>query len=217
MSKITTVLFDLDGTLLDTAPDMAYALNILRRNYHLPELPLETIRPRVGHGGKALLKLGFDIDETHHQYSKMLEEYFTAYDQCLTRSTKLFAGMSNVLEKIEEKNIPWGIITNKPARFTHHLLDALELSKRSACTVCGDTLPQRKPNPAQLIYACNQLDRSPINAIYVGDAAIDMMASKAAGIHSLAALYGYIGADENPQAWEADGYVNSPEEILRWI
>ena len=217
MQPIQTVLFDLDGTLLDTAPDLAYALNALRRASHLPELPLEIIKPTVGYGSKSMLKLGFNMDDTHEQYPSLLEAFFNTYDTCLARETALFPGMAEVLAHLEAKNIPWGIVTNKPARFTHLILDALDLSRRSACTICGDTLNERKPHPAPILYACKLLACDPANTVYVGDTATDIMASKAAGSHSLAALYGYIAENDDPYTWEADGYLHAPADLMKWI
>lgn len=217
MRKIDSVLFDLDGTLLDTAPDMVHALNIIRQEYGMPELQLRLIRPYVGHGAKMLLKLGFGVDETSHDYSILLEKLLNAYDECLTRSTILFPQMSAVLDHLEAKNIPWGIVTNKPARFTLNTLHALDLSRRSGCIICGDTLTNRKPHPEPILHACNILQRSPATTLYVGDAATDVIASKAAGTKSLVALYGYIGAEEDPYDWKADGYIKNPAEIIDWL
>jgi 2-phosphoglycolate phosphatase len=217
MHSIETVLFDLDGTLLDTAPDMAHALNTLRQQHGMPNLELDIIRPLVGYGSKALLKLGFNVDENHRDYLILLEEFFNAYQNCLAKSTALFPGMPAVLQHLEEKNIPWGIVTNKPARFTMNLLDALDLTRRSACIVCGDTLTNRKPHPEPILYACKLLKCAPENALYVGDTATDVVASKAAGSHSLVALYGYISAGEDPYEWQADGYIETAGEIIHWV
>ena len=217
MRKIDTVLFDLDGTLLDTAPDMALALNMLRNQHGLADLPLSVIRPSVGYGSRALLKLGFNIDETHEKYPKLLEEFFAAYDKCLALSTALFPEMSSVLSHFDEKNIPWGIVTNKPARFTHGLLDALDLTQRCAVIICGDTLNNRKPHPEPILHACKLLQRAPETTLYIGDTITDVQASKAAGTRSLVALYGYIGAEEDPYTWEADGYIEKAGEIIPWI
>lgn len=217
MHTIDTVLFDLDGTLLDTAPDMASALNLLRRQRRMPEISLDIIRPLVGYGSKALLKLGFEIDENSREYLLLLEEFFTAYQNCLAHSTALFPGMALVLDHLDKNNLPWGIVTNKPARFTMHILDALDLSRRTACVISGDTLKNRKPHPEPILHACKLLNRVPANTIYVGDTATDVTASKAAGTHSLVALYGYIKADEDPYEWKADGYIESADEIINWL
>ena len=217
MQPIQTVLFDLDGTLLDTAPDLAYALNVLRRAHEMPELPLQTIKPSVGDGSKTMLKLAFDIDENHANYKILLDAFLNTYDTCLARETALFPGMEQVLSFLEEKKIPWGIVTNKPARFTHGILDALNLSRRTKCVVSGDSLNERKPHPAPILHACQLLEAKPETTIYVGDARTDMMASKAAGARFIAALYGYISAEEDPYSWQADGYIKSPLEIMQWV
>jgi 2-phosphoglycolate phosphatase len=217
MSHITTVLFDLDGTLLDTAPDLALALNTLRREHNLPDLPLADIRPFVGHGSRSLLKLGFNIADEDHDYTEMIEKFFTAYDQCLATSTKLFPGMDAVLTHLENNQMQWGIVTNKPARFTNNLLDALDLTRRSACTISGDTLAQRKPHPEPIIHACKLLKCQPENTLYIGDTVTDIIASKAAGTLSLAALYGYLSANEDPFEWQADGYIKTSDDIMKWL
>lgn len=217
MSTIKTVLFDLDGTLLDTAPDLAQALNQLRIKHDLPELPMPVIRPTVGYGSKTMLKLGFDVDDSHPQYASLLSDFLNYYEKHMLDSTQLFPQMNNVLSHLENHNIPWGIVTNKPARFTHDLLRSLKLDKRAACIVCGDTLPKRKPEPDQILHACNLLQQKPANTLYVGDTSIDVVASKAAGTKSLVALYGYISNDEDPYDWKADGYVHDPIEIIEWL
>lgn len=215
--KVESILFDLDGTLLDTAPDMAYTLNQLRQRYELPALPFITIRPHVGHGSKALLKLGFDIEEPHDSYLTLQNEFLALYDQYLLNSPQLFPEMDQVLLHLNKKNIPWGIVTNRPTHYTHQLLKFFELDKKAACIVCGDTLPTRKPHPGTILYACEQLQFSPASCIYIGDAETDVIASKAAGMRSLIALYGYIHEKENPLIWQADGVINKPSEIIHWL
>ncbi len=217
MPAVKTVLFDLDGTLLDTLPDMTKALNTLRRKRNMDEIRPEDIKSAVGYGSRAMLKIAFGIDQQHAQYHAYVEELFLAYEDCLAESTVLFPGMANVLAHLEEQNITWGIVTNKPARFTHPILDALNLSGRSACTVCGDTLAHSKPHPAPILHACEIVKATPDSTLYIGDAATDIIASKAAGVFSLAALYGYISASEDPRSWQADGYIQSPEEIIAWL
>lgn len=217
MHIIDTVLFDLDGTLLDTAPDMANALNMLRQKRNLPDLPLDMVRPCVGQGAKAILKLGFEFDENSHEYKVLLEDYFDTYQQCLAQATALFPHMPLVLDHLDKNNIPWGIVTNKPARFTLDILDALDLSRRTKCIISGDTLQYRKPHPQPILHACELLQRLPANTLYVGDTLTDVTASKAAGTHSLVALYGYIAADEDPYEWQADGYIETADEIINWV
>lgn len=217
MGKIKTVLFDLDGTLLDTAEDMAAALNYLRQQHDLPALAVEDIRPHIGYGSRSLLKLAFDVEEGHERYPKLLDDFFNAYDNHLTKYTDLFPEMHEVLSHIEGNNLSWGIVTNKPERFTHVILNELDLSQRSGVVVCGDTLATRKPHPETILHACDKLNVTPKDVIYVGDAKSDVTASKAAGTQSLVALYGYINNSENPLEWEADGYINRPSDILQWL
>lgn len=217
MNTFQAVLFDLDGTLLDTAPDLAGALNQLRIEHHLDELPLHVIRPSVGYGSRAMLKLGFNVDEDHPTYTALLEEFLKLYQTHLTKHTQLFPNMEIVLKHLEDEQIPWGIVTNKPSRFTYDLLKALKLDHRAACIICGDSLSKRKPDPDQILHACQLLKQDPRYCLYVGDTSIDVIASKAAGTKSLVALYGYINIDEDPYSWNADGYIKEPIEIIKWL
>lgn len=217
MNLVQSILFDLDGTLLDTAPDMAYALNQQRKIHGLSALPFSTIRPHVGYGSKAILDIGFQIDDTHPLYPSLLNEFFMLYEKHLIGSTQLFPEMEIVLKHLEDQQLPWGIVTNKPARFTYSLLKALNLDKRAGCIVCGDTLSTRKPHPDTILYACDQLKQSPNDCLYVGDASTDVMASKSAGTRSLVALYGYIHKNEDPFSWQADGYIEKPSDIISWL
>lgn len=217
MPAIKTVLFDLDGTLLDTLPDLGNVLNIMRAERGMTALPLELIKPAISSGSKAMLKLAFDMDEYHPELSTTVEAFFDLYMQTLADKTTLFPGMDIVLNTLEQNNIPWGIVTNKPERFTSVLLDKLNLSARSACTVCGDTLKNRKPHPAPILHACEFMKCSPENTLYVGDAITDIIAGKAAGTFALAALYGYIAESDDPRLWMADGYIQQPTEIIQWM
>lgn len=214
---IKSVLFDLDGTLLDTAPDIGNALNQVLIAHNQPALELSLIRPYVGYGVGAMLKFAFNIDEDHPRYTSLTEDVLHAYQDHLTKTTRLFSGMEKVLSHLEENNIIWGIVTNKPSRFTYDLLKSLELDKRSACIVCGDSLSRRKPHPDQILHACDLIKCSPAETLYVGDTCTDVIASKAAGTRSLVALYGYIKAEEDPHTWEADGYVSQPIDIIEWM
>jgi N-acetyl-D-muramate 6-phosphate phosphatase len=217
IKSIQSVLFDLDGTLVDTAPDLTHVLNQMRHMRHLTDLPLTAIRSRVSLGSKALLNLAFNIDEQHADYPLLLEQFFNLYQNHLCDSTQLFPDIENVLSYLDHQAIPWGIVTNKPSVLTLDLLRALKLIHRPACIICGDTLTKHKPDPDQILHACQLLKCPPQQTLYVGDAAIDVTASKAAGSFSLVALYGYIGQEENPYAWQADGYVSSPQEIIPWL
>lgn len=217
MSSVCAVLFDLDGTLLDTAPDLIYAVNQLRKEAQLPVLPTTALRPLVGIGSKAMIKMAFGIDEKDPEFLPLRERFLSLYQKHLADTTQFFPGIDTMLTQLESKHIPWGIVTNKLTRHTTDLLRALRIDHRPACVVCGDSLPTFKPDPAPLLYACQLLQQLPEQCIYVGDTEIDVKASKAAGITSLVALYGYIHADEDPLLWQADGYVQTPDEIMAWV
>ncbi len=216
-TTIKAVLFDLDGTLLDTAYDLGLALNQLLEENKLPMLPLDLIRPAAGSGCKGLLKLGMNIDTTDERYPALSEKLLHFYQENIINTTQFFPGMEETLEFIEKNNMPWGIVTNKPARYTDQLITHLELDKRTGCVISGDSLQNRKPHPEPILHACNLLRFDPKDCVYIGDSAIDIEASKAAGNPSLAALYGYIPAEENPLSWGATGYIKHPLEIIDWI
>lgn len=217
MTPIQLVLFDLDGTLLDTAPDLIYALNYLRKEHNLSELSLSTMRPIASLGSKAMIKHAFDIDESNKYFNILREKFLALYEEHLADSTQFFPGVNDLLVQLEEKKVPWGIVTNKLTRHTMPLLQALNLSHRPACIICGDTLATYKPDPEPILYACRSQLQNPNHCIYIGDAATDVIASKAAGTKSLVALYGYISQEDNPLTWQADGYVNTPLEVLDWM
>lgn len=216
-TPIKAVLFDLDGTLLDTADDLGHALNHVLATKGLAPLPLTQIRPAAGYGCKGLLKLGLNIEHTDTNYSSLSEILLQHYHDHLFDNTRLFAGMEQVLTHLEKMNMPWGIVTNKPVRFTSRLVEKLQLHQRAACVISGDTLKNAKPHPEPLLHACELLGQNPKETLYIGDSEVDVIASKAAGASSLVALYGYIPAHVNPQSWKADGYIQQPQEILNWI
>lgn len=211
------VLFDLDGTLLDTAPDLAYALNQVRANHGQPPLPFAAIRPYVSHGSFALTRLGFDLPDDTPEFETRRQDLLSVYHQNLARGTRLFEGMEAVLQDLEARAMRWGIVTNKPGWLTNPLLAQLGLQDRAGCVVSGDTLAERKPHPAPLLHAAAQLGVAAGSCVYVGDAARDVEAGKRAGMRTLVALYGYIGPGEDPAGWHADGSVSTPAEISDWL
>jgi 2-phosphoglycolate phosphatase len=215
--QFSAVLFDLDGTLLDTAPDLGYALNTLLELKGRAALPLETIRPIASHGSLGLLKLGFNVSVADPEFAPLCEQLLGIYHAHIADNTTLFSGVETVLAELEAQKIAWGIVTNKPAWLTLPLLEKLNLDKRSACTISGDTLAQRKPHPAQLLHACELIKHSPAHCLYVGDAQRDIEAGNRANMTTLIAGYGYIAESEDIHSWEADGIINSPEEILMWM
>jgi 2-phosphoglycolate phosphatase len=217
MTVINTILFDLDGTLLHTAPDLVYALNKLRVERGLTEIPLEVFCDIATHGSKAMIKMAFEIEENHKDFMLLRTKFIEYYEKHLADTTHFFPQMEQVLTELEAKNIPWGIVTNKLTRHTEALLKALSIHHRPACIVCGDTLTTAKPNPAPILHACKLLNSSPQECLFVGDSLVDVTAGKAAGTKTVVALYGYIGSTEDPYHWNADGYINHPGEILDWL
>lgn len=217
MSALSCVLFDLDGTLLDTAPDMGRALNRLRREQGHPPLSFEDIRPVVSHGSPGLLALGFGVSPGNPSFDGLRERFLDLYRQCLAGETRLFGGMARVLQWLEDCAIPWGVVTNKPGALTTPLLMELELDRRAACVVSGDTLPLRKPHPEPLLHACRQVGISATDCVYVGDAARDMEAGRRAGMRTVVARYGYISPGEPISDWGADHIIDSPEELIPWF
>lgn len=216
-TTIRTVLFDLDGTLVDTAPDMGCALNRLRAEHDEPPLSAEMIRPWVSHGSPGLLKLAFGIDTEHHTYSELRSRFLDLYVACLADDSALFPGFADILDQLDAAGIPWGIVTNKPGWLTTPLLDALELTVRAACVVSGDTLAQRKPDPAPIHHALELIRADAASAVYVGDAERDIRAGRDAGCHTLAAAWGYFPDDDAPETWGADAIIHSPHELAHWL
>jgi phosphoglycolate phosphatase len=211
------ILFDLDGTLVDTAHDLAYALNLQRERHGLPTLALETIRPFASHGSRGLLSVGFDLSPEDESFEAIREEYLALYDQVLTRKPMLFDGMAELLETLDSKTVPWGVVTNKPRRFTQPLLQSIGLLERAACVVSGDDAPRPKPYPDTLFLACEQSGVNPQNCWYVGDAERDIEAGRAAGMQTVVAMYGYLSETDQPENWGADVFVNAPLELLKLI
>ncbi len=210
---INHILFDLDGTLADTADDLANALNAIRLKHNLPKLPKEVIRPTVSLGGNAMIKLAFDLEEGNVGFDSIRDEFLNHYRANIARETRLFDGMEDVLLALEKENKPWGIVTNKSSWLTDPLMEAMSLDKRAACIVSGDTLEHRKPHPAPILHACKLMRSNPASTIYIGDAQRDIEAGRRAGTKTLVALYGYIDADDDPVSWCADGMISSPHEI----
>ena len=214
---IRTVLFDLDGTLADTAPDLAYALNTLLQEHGKPELPYESIRPAASHGAAALIELGFGILRDEPRFAPLRERFISIYRAHLTRETRLFPGMPELLDQLVARGLNWGIVTNKPAFLTDPLIEQLGLREDAVCVVSGDTTANRKPHPQPMLHASQLAGSKPEECLYVGDAARDIEAGNAAGMQTLVALFGYIGAQDHPETWGANGLIRSPEEILDWL
>jgi len=212
----SALLLDLDGTLLDTAPDMGGALNLLRAEHDLAPLPAATIRPVVSHGAMRLVALGFP-EAAGDDFEALRLRFLDLYAANLAVGTRLFPGFDAVLDSLEAQGLPWGIVTNKPGWLTDPLLAALGLDRRAACAVSGDTLAERKPHPLPLLHAARLVGVEPERCVYVGDAERDIQAGRAAGMTTVVAAYGYISADEDPRQWQPHGVVNAPDELLHWL
>lgn len=214
MNKINTVLFDLDGTLIDTAPDMANALNILLAEEGKEALKHEFIRPEVSNGSAALVELGFPqlTDET--TIKRLKKRYLEIYEEKLCIDSTLFPGMLELIEHIENKQMRWGVVTNKPAWLTDPLMQQIGLSKRAACIISGDTTNNRKPHPEPMYLACKLAQSKPEHCLYIGDALRDIQAGANAGMLTVIANYGYIGKTEKINDWGADFTVNTPREVI---
>jgi N-acetyl-D-muramate 6-phosphate phosphatase len=210
------VLFDLDGTLLDTAHDLAHALNELRRQEGLVALPFAPIRNQVSHGSSALVRLGFPA-ANDAQLLALRDRLLEIYRGALAVHTVPFEGILELLARLEREQFSWGVVTNKPGFLTNPLLEQLGLARRAGVVVSGDTLAERKPHPLPLLHAAQQLGIAPSASVYVGDAERDVQAARAAGMRAVVACFGYIGPEETPQAWPADAWVNSPLEIYDWL
>lgn len=211
---IRLVLFDLDGTLADTAPDLAYALNRTLIRHGRTALPFEQIRPHVSHGGIALIRAGFGIEPEHPEFQRYRDDMLSIYQDNIARQTSLFPGMDQVLAQLEQHAIGWGVVTNKPAWLTDPLMDGMQLTHRAACIVSGDTTPNSKPHPGPILYACGLADTPPQACLYIGDAERDIIAGREAGTGTLAALFGYLNSSDRPADWGADDSITSPVQIL---
>ncbi len=208
------LLFDLDGTLADTAADLALALNATLAHYGKATLPFERIRPVVSHGGIALIRLGFDMNPEAEGFEQRRQYLLDFYLQNICRETRLFPGMDTVLEVLCEKNIPWGIVTNKPAWLTDPLMQILPMPCSTKVIISGDTCEHNKPHPQPLLYAAEHLNVSPEHCLYVGDAERDIQAGKAAGMETACACFGYLQEHDQPQLWQADHYLDRPQDLL---
>jgi 2-phosphoglycolate phosphatase len=212
-AALRSVLFDLDGTLVDTAADLGFALNQQRLARGLSELSVDDIRSHASSGARGLLLKGFGLKPDDASYLQMRDEFLDLYEQNLCRSSSLFPGMGYLLDKIESRGLAWGIVTNKAERFTLPLLQALKLTHRTACIVCGDTTPYAKPHPAPLLEALQQIGSSAQDCVYVGDDERDVQAGHAAGMPVIVVLYGYLGNGRPPEEWGADSLVDSPRAL----
>ena len=213
---IKAVLFDLDGTFADTAPDLAGAVNFMRRARGLADLPSSATRPVTSHGARGLLDVGFGIGPEHPDYRAMRAEFLALYERDICRETRLFPGTSELLDAIEQRGLRWGIVTNKAERLARLLLEKLGMSPRAACIIGGDSTPNLKPHPAPLLAACSVIGEEPGACIYVGDDLRDVKAAHAAGMKAAAAKWGYLNGSD-PATWNADWMLEKPKDLLRLL
>ena len=217
LDDIKAVLFDLDGTLVDTAPDLGYALNLQRSRHGLPPLADDIIRPQASHGARGLLGIGFDLlpDDPHFAY--MREEFLQLYAVNICRHSRPFPGILDLLAELEARGLKWGVVTNKPAAFTEPLMSILDLAERAACIVSGDTCPQSKPHPAPMLAAAELCGATPAQCLYLGDAERDIEAARAAAMPALIAAWGYIDVSDQPHTWGAHAQIRHPVETLDFL
>ena len=211
------VLFDLDGTFADTAPDLSAALNHVRKLHKLPPLAIETTRLQASHGSAGLLKLGFNVEPDSAKFPALRDEFLKHYSANICVHTSLFAGMAELIDILEQRGLPWGIVTNKPHRFTMPLMQALNYAERAACLVSGDTCARAKPYPDPLLHAAKLIGVPPQHCLYLGDDKRDIEAGRAAGMKTLIALFGYIDPKADLKTWQADAAIDSPLGLLDYI
>jgi len=207
------VLFDLDGTLIDTAPDFIYCLNLLRQEYGLAPLADDDIRKVVSDGARAMISLAFNIQEGDDGFETKRQEFLSLYETHIAVESRLFSGLGTLLTDLERANIPWGIVTNKPRKYSLLLLDALGLLPRLSSLVCADDVTHPKPNSEPMLKACGEMRLEPSNVVYVGDHKRDIEAGHNTNMPTIAAAYGYVHEDDEAQTWNADWIANSGEEL----
>ena len=213
---IRAVLFDLDGTLIDSAPDLAAAANKMRIDRGLPALPFENYRSMAGAGARGMLGVAFDMTPEHYNYIAWREEFFYNYEMNLTQRTKAFAGVEDLLSTLFMRGLTWGIVTNKSKRFTDPLVRQMPVLRDAAAVISGDTTPFAKPHPEPLYEAAKRLRVEPKYCVYVGDDLRDIEAGRAAGMPSLAATWGYMGSHD-VNSWKADALLKEPDNLLDWL
>ncbi|MBG9387633.1 HAD-IA family hydrolase [Caenimonas aquaedulcis] len=211
---VRAVLFDLDGTLIDSAPDLGAAADQMRLSRGLPSLPLEGYRHMAGAGARGMLGIAFGMTPDHADYAAMREEFFANYERRMTQLTYAFDGVPELLAQLESRPLPWGVVTNKSMRFTGPLTQQMPLFARAAAVVGGDSTPHAKPHPEPLYEAARRMGIAPEHCVYVGDDERDIIAGRAAGMRTVAATYGYLGSNADTYLWNADARIDSPLELI---
>lgn len=211
------VLFDLDGTFADTAPDLAAALNHVRASRDLPPLPLSVLRPQASHGSAGLLKVGMNVTPESPDFQALRDIFLRHYEQHICDHTQVFAGVAELIRTLEQRQLPWGIVTNKPHRYTLPLMQALGYVDRAACLISGDTCAHAKPHPAPMLKACETIGIAASEGIYLGDDKRDMQAANAVNMRGIIAQYGYVSEDVSVAYWQAYASINAPAELLNYL
>lgn len=215
--NIDAVLFDLDGTLIDSAPDLGAAADKMRTDRGLESLPLSLYRPRAGAGARGMLAVAFEITPDDARFDRLKEEFFFNYEACLVAQTYAFEGVTELIARICRSGRKWGVVTNKAARFTVPLTQAMPLFSTAETIISGDTTPHAKPHPAPLLEAARQLGLPPGRCLYVGDDERDIVAGRAAGMPTVAAAYGYLGTTGDILRWKADFTIDTPAALLKLL
>jgi phosphoglycolate phosphatase len=215
--NIEAVLFDLDGTLIDSAPDLGAAADQMRVSRGMPSLPLDTYRPLAGSGARGMLAVAFGITPQEPEFEVLREEFFCNYENCMTQRTYAFEGVAEMIQQLAQIGLQWGVVTNKSARFTDPLTRGMPLFATAGAVVSGDTTPHSKPHPAPLLEAARRMGLEPARCIYVGDDERDIQAGLAAGMGTVAADYGYLGDKADTAVWGAHARIKSPIELLKLL
>lgn len=215
VGEVKAVLFDLDGTLIDSAPDLGAAADKMRTDRGLPSLPDAAYRPMAGAGARGMLSVAFGMTPDSPGFEAMREEFFVNYERCMTERTYVFDGVEDMLSQLETRGVLWGVVTNKSKRFTEPLAAQMPLFANASVVISGDTTPHAKPHPEPLLEAARRLKLDPSQCVYVGDDERDILAARAAGMYSVAACYGYLGAKADTAEWGADVEIKSPAQLLQ--
>jgi phosphoglycolate phosphatase len=216
-ANVAAVLFDLDGTLIDSAPDLGVAVDQMRVARGMPSLPLETYRPMAGAGARGMLGIAFGMTPETPGYDVLREEFFVNYAACMTQRTYIFAGVTELVAALKAKGLRWGVVTNKSSRFTDPLTSAIDLFATAETIISGDTTPHAKPHPEPLLEAARRMGLEPAQCLYVGDDERDVVAGLAAGMGTVAAAYGYLGSQADTASWGAHAQINSPIDLLQLL
>jgi phosphoglycolate phosphatase len=215
--NVEAVLFDLDGTLIDSAPDLGAAVDKMRTDRGLSSFPLEHYRHMAGAGARGMLGIAFGMTPEHPDFDAMKEEFFVNYENAMTERTRIFDGVVELISSLEAQGLPWGVVTNKSSRFTDPLTSAIPLFATAKAIVSGNTTPHAKPHPEPLFEAARRLSIDPARCVYVGDDERDIVAGLAAGMGTVAATYGYLGVQTDISRWNAHLHIDSPMDLLQFL